>query len=207
MNPLPDFFHATVPHSGTRYTNDLFTNAGVLVDTWVHPKKQPKTEGQLMHWRHFDHLFWQFDQKYSEHWECKKFVTVRDPLSVLATHWRTYTGKDVDRQRRHAMVIQNNLKMHYRVQMAWIAVEDPFIHKVENGLDELCEWSGLNLFTTGDRHSSGGSEFKDAVAARDLDKIKDLLGNTELWSWFTQDHCPRLQQLYVDRLGYDFWWL
>jgi hypothetical protein len=99
----------------------------------------------------------------------------------------------------------NNLDLYRRVQEGHIARFDPHIHRVEDPIQAIGDWAGVELAADGNRHSRP-NDLREAVEARDLDKVADIINYGTLFEWFVTTHSANIAPLYRDRLGYDFWW-
>ncbi|KKN76113.1 hypothetical protein LCGC14_0373080 [marine sediment metagenome] len=196
----------TVPHSGTRYVRDSFVNAGYSI---THGYAIRGNRDLLS--AHFGHLFESTYPMYSEWYPgLSAFVVTRDPLAVLGTHWQRLG----DGETPPPPPLSNDLGKFAQIQNGFIAENNPHIHKVEDPIERLGEWAGIDLRPGSDRHSDrrrgdhrriGRNVIREAIQARDADAICSLI-SVECWDWFTTSYSALIAPLYRDRLGYDFWW-
>jgi hypothetical protein len=196
---------STTPHSGTRYVRDAFVNAGYK-EVSTRSVKAYNLESYPLMWGHFDayHDAW-MDKVEKIMPDTRHFVVVRDPIKTLCTHFHNNTRLKAEKHVRKNNIIVNNLDLYRRVQEGYIARFDPYIHRVEDPITSLGDWAGVELKDDGNRHSRP-NDLREAVEARDLDKVADIINYGTLFEWFVTTHSANIAPLYRDQLGYDFWW-
>jgi hypothetical protein len=156
-------------------------------------------------WGHLDATFEPWGDQMAKYWpNIPHFTVVRDPIQTLCTHFHNNTRLTPEKQIRKLHVIKNNLELYRRVQVDYLARFKPYIHKVEDPIEQLSEWAGVVL-QPGETHSRP-NDLRAAVLSRDLDAVADTLNYTDLFEWFITQYSASLAPLYRDQLGYDFWW-
>jgi len=101
--------------------------------------------------------------------------------------------------------IQNNLDLYRRIQDTFVERFNPYIHKVEDPIEQLGKGVGIELVDHGKRHTRF-NRLRQAVDDRDMPRIAEIIQYGTLWEWFITEHSANLAPLYRDQLGYDFWW-
>jgi hypothetical protein len=183
---------STTPHSGTRYVRDAFVNAGYK-EVSTRTVRAYNLESYPLMWGHFD--------AYHDAWMDKVEKIMPDTRHFVVVNTRLKAEKHV----RKNNIIVNNLDLYRRVQEGYIARFDPYIHRVEDPITSLGDWAGVELKDDGNRHSRP-NDLREAVEARDLDKVADIINYGTLFEWFVTTHSANIAPLYRDQLGYDFWW-
>jgi hypothetical protein len=161
----------------------------------------------------FDLAYYHFDTGH-EAWtatvekempNARHFVVVRDPIMSLCTFYKNTSRRDAHKQVNKVSIIQNNMALYRMVQTGYLETHDPYIHRVEDPIATLGDWAGVQLRDDGNRHSQP-NDLREAVLARDLDKVADIINYGTLFEWFVTTHSANIAPLYRDQLGYDFWW-
>lgn len=189
---MPRWNMTTVPNSGTRYICDSVSEAGY---SFIRRDHKIEEAGYDLLWGHFDggHKNW---MKRRDDWpDLRDFVLVRNPVHTLCTRLEVLRRCDAD---------TSDLGLFYKTQDAYIKRFNPHIHRVENTISALGEWLGIELKEGGQRFSEP-NDLREAVNAQDADRCLQIAGS--VWEWFTQTLSPRIEPLYKDRWGYDFWWI
>ena len=196
----PKYFHATVPHSGTRYVNEAFKKHGIKV-------AQAHSHKGTVKWT--DLVFCHIGPNWIPYLEeCvdrseKAWMTVRSPIHTWGTHYRGVmaTMHDTDYHYKNKL---GQLRGQYETQMQ-LASQFDHIHKVDlDSMSTLGDFVGLELSSDNDTHSVG-SPMKDAIAERDIGRIEALCKGTDFWTCFLESITPDIFDFYCD-LGYDMWW-
>jgi hypothetical protein len=133
------------------------------------------------------------------------FAVVRDPIATFATHGKFCINEELSEHMKYSAC--EDKKIHLQQQYAYqdrYADRVSYYHRVEDPLDGLAEWAGVELQTGAPSHSVPTS-LRQAVKDRDIDRIKKLTAGTDYWDWFVNDLTPRIQERY-EALGYDLWW-
>ncbi len=156
-------------------------------------------------WGHMDHGFESWSLKYHKWWPgLTEFIVTRDPIATLGTFWRTYNEYDKHGQQRLGQNMVNDLGKYVLYQNRFVAAHRPYVHRVEDPIQSLGNWAGVELKSGGNRHS-GKTVLREAIEARDVGTICSLMP-VKFWDWFTTSHSANMVPLYRDTWGYDFWW-
>jgi len=199
------YFHTTVPHSGTRYINCAVEEATGLRVVQTPTFKQYKNAGEPAFV--FAHVGarWIDFVKYGIENSEKPWMTVRSPIHTWGTQWKNmespiasgnqYAWKEKLGQMRQQYMTQRELLEEY---------PDLYIHKVEDGLDGLSEYLGLDL-KEHERTFTRESPMKQALKHKDLSRMELLCQQTDFFKGFQQGITPELREFY-ENLGYEIWW-
>jgi len=196
----PKYFHATVPHSGTRYVNEAFKKHGIKI-AQMHSHKGKE------HWT--DMVFCHIGPNWVDYLEeCiensdKSWMTVRSPIGTWGTQWkgahRTFHNTDYFWKSK-----LGQLRGQWETQMK-LAPSFDYIHRVEKDpMSELGQFVGLVLDPNNERFSVHTS-MKDAIREKNTEQIAELCEGTEFWTCFQESITPDIANFYED-LGYDIWW-
>jgi len=196
----PRWCLTTTPHSGTRYIRDAFINAGYVAGHQRRTKYHIDGKTDLL-WGHCDvgHGGWM--ETVAVAWPLVQHLLVlRDPIHNLCTHFGEVENEP------HAMRhIKNSLDLYRRIQETYIEQMTPYFHCVEDPLDHLSCWAGIELKPHGERHSRPNA-LRQAIDDHDLDRALSIMPYGGLLDWFINEHSANIAPLYRDKLGYDFWW-
>ena len=206
----PYWFHVTVPHSGTRFVNNTFERSGYSVNS-VLPWEQRQKRDVSLGWAHYmtfkapirPMLLECLDEA-----DCK-WMTVRDPIMTMKTHWASTEDEPWMPQRQlHTDMRLDRLEEVYKIQVenAFDLFDGRAYRVDKDDISLLAEWTGAPLKTPGDRESHhAGTRMAEAVDARNVDMIEQLTAGTDWWPRWRDEITPIFKDLYED-LGYDIWW-
>lgn len=198
----------TVPHSGTRYIADTFTQAGV--EAKQGRPRGPRAnvsiagpEGLMWgHWLQRNKSPHRFENVTKD----QTFAVVRDPAASICTHFGEFW---IEPEYRDDMWLhrlgekKGNLIGQYETQLMY-ADTVGYWHRVEDPLDGLAAWTGVELKPGAPSHSKP-TPLKQAVKDKDVETIRKLMEPSDFWDWFVTDITPMIEDFYSD-LGYDIWW-
>lgn len=207
---FPRWVQLTVPHSGTRYINNTFTQSGFPADSCMAPEKILKQKYNLtwQHWTAMDHP----DYKPKIRWLVENsdaaWCTVRDPIMTFATHlhksWRA-PDKRFDK-RHYAENCLDRMKAAYINQKQNYKRWGMFIFRVDrDDISVLGQNLGIELTPEAKTETLGDYDLKQACKDRNVDLIKHMCQGTAAWERFkyeTSMYCE-----YYKSFGYDLWWI
>lgn len=201
-----EFGHFTVPHCGTRYINKAVVNAIGEKEYQVPSKKM--YERSKRHQKNQRFIFCHIGPKWEE-WitqlcradHIKTWTTVREPIMTWSTHWG-HIEKNLETP-LHVYQKLGQMRCQWESLMR-MKDEFQYIHRVEDPLDGLSEFLGLEL-EPHEQKFSRPTQIKQALWERDTDKIASLCEGTEFWKAFHDYITPDIAEFYED-LGYDIWW-
>ena len=200
----------TVPSSGTRYIRASFRQAG-----WsalrIHETSalQECERGQPdLVWGHYSHAPEGYPKVFAELAD-KHLIVCRDPVKTWATNHVDWRDKDRPDSSKNKMAIshQQQILPCWEWQNEFNKEYSPYIHRVDKDtLDGLGEWAEVNFIDDKAQRYSTPSRMKEAVKAKDVDKIKWLCEGTNYWNWFKEEATPVFADFY-EKQGYDLWWI
>lgn len=191
----------TVPHSGTRFIETSFGNAGFTTDHWKSYVKN-NTKPQFL-WAHFNPLWWD-EIKGVANQVPNLMVPLRDPVATLGTHWKSLEKETPENRDAYYNQRLERLNAAWKLQNKFIDEFDPFIFRVDKDpLVALSSWSGVGL-VEGERYATS-YPLKELIEARDVEGIKALTKTTDYWRAFVEDLTPIFRDLYKEH-NYDLWW-
>jgi len=197
----PKYFHATVPHSGTRFVNEAFKKNKIKI-------AQRHSHMGTEQWT--DMVFCHIGPNWIPYLEeCianseKAWMTVRDPIATWGTHY--YTSRDTfSKSSYHYKNKLGQMRGQFETQLL-LAPSFDHIHRVDmDKMSTLGEFVGLELEEDNERFSRY-SPMKDAIENQDIKQIARLCRDTEFWTCFQQSITPDIADFY-EGLGYDIWWI
>lgn len=195
----PKYFHATVPHSGTRFVNEAFKKHKIKI-AQKHSHRGDKWTDMVF--CHIGPNWVPYLEDCVENSELA-WMTVRDPIATWGTHY--YTVKDTFKLGDYAYKNKlSRMRGQYETQMS-IAHQFDHIHRVDmDSMASLGEFVGLDLDQDNDRFSRY-SPMKDAIRDKNTKEIARLCEGTEFWTCFVESITPDIADFYTD-IGYDIWW-
>lgn len=195
----PKYFHATVPHSGTRYVNEAFKKQGINI---VQKHNRHLTCEPEMVFCHIGPRWVEFLEEHIEN-SSKAWMTVRSPIGTWGTQWKGAhkTFHETDYYWKKKL---GQLRSQWETQMR-LASSFSYIHRVElDPMSRLGEFVELDLDDDNERFSVY-TPMKDAIKDKDINRIADMCQGTEFWTCFVESITPDIAEFY-ENLGYDIWW-
>jgi len=196
----PKYFHATVPHSGTRFVNEAFKKHKIkIAQQHSHKNKSQWTDFVFCH---IGPDWIPYLEECIENSE-KSWMTVRDPIGTWCTQYRNVepTMHETDYYYKQKL---GQLRGQYETQLQ-IASQFEHIHRVDiDSMSTLGQFVGLDLEQDNNTFSVW-TPMKEAVKNRDIEQIEKLCEGTEFWTCFVESITPDIAEFY-ENLGYDIWW-
>ncbi len=196
----PKYFHATVPHSGTRFVNDAFKKQGIQI-------AQQHSHKGIEKWTdfvfcHIGPNWIPYLEDCIEHSELS-WMTVRNPIGTWGTAYRS-AAPTMHNTDYHYKKKLGQLRGQYETQMQLASTFD-YIHRVDiDSMSRLGNFVGLDLEEDNNTFSIW-TPMKDAINDRNIKQIEKLCEGTEFWTCFVESITPDIANFYED-LGYDIWW-
>lgn len=198
------YFHVTVPHSGTRYINGAVEQATGLkvVQTPTYKKWQDAGEPEFV----FCHVGrkWIDMVHHGLNNSEKPWMTIRSPIHTWGTHWKNFA--DVLEKGRYGWQEKlGQVRSMYEAQMELLdQYPDLYVHRVEDDINGLGDYLGLQLGTDSFRYSRP-SPMKTAIAKHDTEEMNSLCNNTDFFECFRDSITPDIKDFY-EGFGYEIWW-
>lgn len=210
--PNTKYAHFTVPHSGTRYINEAVRNA-IGLKAWqcgslkgverLRDRNDPRASEDFI----FCHVGMEpieFINLVVQEPHIKTWITVRSPIHTWGTHWKNASVGWPNGHIQTSFDKLGQLRGQYQTLMD-LAPDVGYIHRIEDPLDGLAEYLGLDL-EPHEKTFSQPSPMKQAIADKDLDKIEQLCeGCPEFWTAFRDNITPDFMDFF-EGMGYDIWW-
>lgn len=206
-----EFAHFTVPHSGTRYVNRAVENA-LGVKFWQcgshAAHKRMERDGRANQTALFCHLGQRWDdwvQDCIEQPQIKTWITVRSPIHTWGTHFKALLdARDSNMTYQPAYEKLGNMRAAYE-SLIKFAPQVGYVHRVEDSLDGLSEYLGIEL-QEHDVTFSNPSPMKKALQERDVEMVEQLSSFCpDYWAAFRDYMTPDYREFF-ENLGYDIWW-
>jgi hypothetical protein len=179
----------TVMHSGTRYVITAFKNAGYTTTD------EDSSDLNFIHFNHWTPV--PADRT--------PFIVTRNPAGTLGTLFRNIDQWDNDRFLAKKESLKHHMLVGYNTQLIYTKKRpDTYIHRVEDPIENLGAHLGIEL-KDHDQRFSKPNGLQAAIADKDADEMERIMGK-DMFNFF-RSTANQVAPLYVDQLGYDYWWL